>query len=114
MMLRPAIRYPDWCESSQERISMHDIIGVPWCREEDYNTFRGLFKDPNRLPLTWTEFSKATQEAERHYQDIGAIVERVDINLDAFAKWLASEGNRIDSDAHFRFTNRMAKQRHIS
>jgi hypothetical protein len=31
---------------------MSTIIGIPWCREEDYDAFRAILEDPNNLPLT--------------------------------------------------------------
>jgi hypothetical protein len=91
---------------------MADIIGIPWCREEDYDAFRTLFENPNNLPPAWADFAKAAEDAEDHYQKLGSVIERVEINLKDFSDWCAHHSDGINSRAHFRFADWVAKHRH--
>ncbi len=91
---------------------MSSIIGIPWCREEDYDAFRSLFEDFYDLAATWAQFAKTAEDAEPDYQQRGAIVERVYIDPDTFPKWCASQGRRVNASARHRFAWLVAQQRH--
>jgi hypothetical protein len=78
-------------------------IGIPWCREEDYDAFRAIFEDAHDLPLTWDEFARRAQDAEQHYQAQGQVVTRVYIDPRAFPQWCRSKRYRVNAQARARF-----------
>jgi hypothetical protein len=88
------------------------IVGVPWCREEDYDTFRNMVVDPDNLRPTWNEFVAVAEETEEFQKAEGRIVERVDIDPHAFQRWCQTHGCRIDTHAMRRFAYRIAVSRH--
>ncbi len=84
------------------------IIGIPWCREENYPTFVAIFEDRKDLPATWEEFAKAAQETEDHWKAQGSSTVRVYIDPHTFPAWCQSKGCRIDSKARNKFAFEIA------
>jgi hypothetical protein len=89
-----------------------NIVGIPWCREEDYDAFRRVFVDADNLPHTWTEFVAVAEEREEFQKAKRRIVERVYIDPRTFADWCRTHGHRIDTHALRRFAYRVAISRH--
>ncbi len=88
------------------------IVGVPWCRQEDYDAFRMMFEDRDNLPREWIKFAEIAEMSERHHKGQGDIVERVDIDPKEFWHWCAENGYRINRDARLEFAYREALRRH--
>lgn len=87
-------------------------IGIPWCRQEDYDAFRAIFEDRRDLPLAWNEFIQRAQHAEKFWQDQGRIVERVDIDPKIFPTWCAENGHGVNAYARTTFAYLIAVSRH--
>ena len=105
----PAFRYP---ESATNSGAKNMVIGIPWCREEDYDAFRAMFEDRDNLPLDWDKFVCIAQKAERLYRSQREIVERVYIDPNKFRLWCAENGLRVDRAARLEFAYRSAVARH--
>jgi hypothetical protein len=98
--------------TNQGERTVHSVIGIPWCREEDYDAFCAIFEDSKDLPATWAEFAKTAEDTEQHYIGGGAVVERVDIDPQTFPGWCTNHGYGVNASARHRFADRIAKQRH--
>ncbi len=83
-------------------------VGLPWCREEDYDAFVAIFEDANNLPKTWKEFVKRYERAEKEFQIAGQSVKRIYINPRTFPDWCARKGYRINAKARERFAAEIA------
>jgi hypothetical protein len=85
-------------------LNMKDFpIGIPCCREEDYNALRAICEDANDMPSTWHEFFNLAQKAENSFLENGQSAARVNINPDIFADWCAREGYRVESKARAKY-----------
>jgi|HubBroStandDraft_6_1064221.scaffolds.fasta_scaffold3717105_1 hypothetical protein len=89
-----------------------DIVAIPWCREKDYDAFRGMFVDPHNLKPTWEEFVALAEETEKFQKAQGCVVERVYIDPREFREWCQLHQCRIDSNALRRFAHEVAVSRH--
>ncbi|MGH7074496.1 MAG: hypothetical protein ACREFD_09895 [Stellaceae bacterium] len=78
-------------------------IGIPWCREEDYNTLLSISEDAHDMPRTWKRFTELVEEVEQEWQTQGRTVRRVYINPYAFPDWCKSKGYRVNAHARHRF-----------
>jgi hypothetical protein len=83
-------------------------VGLPWCREEDYSAFIGIFEDADDLPKTWKDFIKPYERAEKGFKEKGQLVVRVYINPRTFPEWCANKGYRINAKARERFAAEIA------
>ncbi len=83
-------------------------VGLPWCREEDYNAFLAILQDANDWPTTWDNFVARMEKAERSFQESGQTVRRININPRTFPIWCASKGYRIDANACHKFAAEIA------
>jgi len=83
-------------------------IGIPWCRQENYDAFLSIFEDREDLPLEWQGFAKTAEEAEQHYKAKGHFVVRVDIDPHTFPRWCQSKGYRVNARARARFARDVA------
>ena len=83
-------------------------VGLPWCREEDYDSFLAIFKDPNDLPKSWDNFVARMEKAERSYQDSGQLVRRIYINPRTFPIWCERNGHRVNPDTCYKFAAEIA------
>ena len=88
------------------------IVGVPWCRQEDYDAFYAMFEDRHNLPREWVEFVKIAEMSESLYKKNGEIVERVYVDPKKFHRWCAENGYRVDRDARLAFAIAEAIRRH--
>lgn len=88
------------------------VIGIPWCRQEDYVAFCTMFEDSNNLPQSWGEFAQAAEKAEQFYRAQGEIVERVYLDPKIFPNWCTENSLRVDRSARLEFAYRMAIARH--
>ena len=83
-------------------------VGIPWCREEDYDAFVAIFEDANELPLTRKEFIEPYEQVEKDFQVKGQAVKRVYIDPRTFPNWCAKEGRRVNTKARKRFAAEIA------
>ena len=83
-------------------------IGLPWCREEDYDAFVAIFEDSNDLPASWKQHIAPLEKAEQSFQASGQTVKRININPRTFPSWCASKGYRVDAKARQKFAAEMA------
>jgi hypothetical protein len=84
-------------------------IGIPICREHDYDAFRAIFEDAHNLPGTWQEFMEIAQEHEEFYKEQGNRVVRVYIDPHTFPDWCAQRGRRVDARARHAFAAQAAQ-----
>jgi hypothetical protein len=89
-----------------------DVVGIAWCRKEDYDAFCAIFEDAHDLPGTWHEFAKRLEKSEEHYRANGHIIERVDINPQIFPDWCIRKGYRVNAHARAQFAYEIAVARH--
>jgi hypothetical protein len=80
-------------------------VGIPWCREEDYDTFVAIFEDAKNLPPTWEGFANRAKEAQELYKSKGYPTLRVNINPRTFPVWCQSKGYRINAKARAQFAH---------
>ncbi len=83
-----------------------NIIGIPWCREEEYDAFRAIFEDAKDLPPDWKAFADAAQQAEEFHKQQGYIVKRVYIDPRTFPEWCQTQGYGVNAQARARFAER--------
>jgi hypothetical protein len=83
-------------------------IGLPWCREEDYDAFIAMFKNSEDLPGTWNEFIKPYEQAEKQFQAKGQTVKRIYINPRTFRDWCARKGYQVNAKSCERFAAEIA------
>jgi hypothetical protein len=84
------------------------IVGIPWCREEDYDAFVAIFEDAKDLPAAWQGFASAVEEAKEHYEAEGRSTIRVNIDPRTFSRWCESKGYRINAKARAQFAHDVA------
>jgi hypothetical protein len=84
------------------------VIGIPWCREEDYPAFVAIFEDRKDLPRTWQGFAEAAEKAEEHWKAQGSRTIRVYIDPRTFPVWCKVQGCRIDAQARHEFAREAA------
>jgi hypothetical protein len=84
------------------------VIGIPWCREEDYDAFVAIFVDAKDLPRTWQEFAEAAEESEKFHKEQGYVVKRIYIDLHTFPDCCRAQGYRVNANARARFADRTA------
>lgn len=80
-----------------------DIIILPDCREENYETLRRQLNDTSNLPRTWEEFRIALELREKEVRAEGGAVERVYIEPEAFAKWCDATSRRSNHAGMYQF-----------
>jgi len=78
-------------------------LGLPWCREEDYDAFLAICEDANELPPLWKDFVRTFERAENDFKSGGKAVRRIYINPRTFPQWCASKGYRINAEARQKF-----------
>jgi hypothetical protein len=83
-------------------------LGLPWCREEDYDAFRAIFEDANNLPTLWKQFITPLEKAEQAFQADGQSVKRIYINPLTFPGWCERKGYRINAKAREKFAAEIA------
>jgi hypothetical protein len=83
-------------------------IGIPWCREENYDAFVSIFEDRKNLPPLWQRFVKTAEEIEEFYKAKGHPTFRVNIDPRAFPRWCESKGHRINVRARAQFAYEVA------
>jgi hypothetical protein len=105
----PTHRYPERCQPNQGANAVENdpfasfIIGIDWCREEDYDAFLTVFEDANDLPRTWQRFAEMAEQAEQFWREQGRVVKRVYINPHTFREWCKVKGCRVDAHARRKF-----------
>ena len=75
------------------------VVGMAWFSAESYDRLRALFEDGDKLPVTYAQW---LVNADAGYQSLsasGVSVIKVDIDLDQFPKWCASQGHNINAEA---------------
>lgn len=83
-----------------------------WCRKEDYAALLAIFEDADRLPPTWEQWLKLSEEGERGFQAQGLTVERIYLDPVEFSDWCKSHNRRIDSDSRIGFAGWVAGNKH--
>lgn len=83
-------------------------IGLPWCREEDYDAFVPIFEDANNLPKTWKHFIAPSERAEQEFQAAGQAVKRIYINPRTFPDWCKRKGYLVNAKARHKFAAEIA------
>jgi len=86
-------------------------VGIPWCRQKDYDAFCAIFEDRRDLPVSWYEFVQRAHEAEKLQRAQGGVAERVFIDPNTFPNWCAENGYRANANARATFANRIATSR---
>jgi hypothetical protein len=85
-----------------------NVIGIPWCWEEEYDAFRAIFEDAKDLPGGWEVFADSAEQAEEFYKQQGYVVKRIYIDSRTFPDWCRSQGYRVNAQARARFADRTA------
>ena len=88
------------------------VVGIPWCRKEDYDALVAIFVDTHDLPRVWEEFIQIAEEAEKFQKAEGRVVERVYIDPHTFPNWCQMQGYRINAHARRMFAFQVAARRH--
>jgi hypothetical protein len=86
------------------------LIGIPWCREEDYGAYVALLEDANLLAPAWHDYAALLEEVEHDYQERGQFVRRVYIDPRTFAMWCERRGSRINTNAAHNFAAETVKE----
>lgn len=84
-------------------------VGIPVCRQHEYDAFRSIFVDAHSLPATWQEFMELMDESEQIHEDQGHRVIRVEINPRTFPDWCAQNSRRIDARARYDYARIIAQ-----
>jgi hypothetical protein len=74
-------------------------IGIPWCRQENYNAFRAMLEDGHHTPKTWERFVEITEKAEKDRQAKGNPIVRVEIDPRTFPGWCEFHGHRVNTQS---------------
>ena len=86
-------------------------IGIPWYRESDYLQLRSLFKDGDRLPLSYSDWLKAANHTYEQLTLSGSRVEKVVIKSTEFVSWCELNTHQLDAEARMSYASEIAAQR---
>lgn len=79
------------------------ITGIPWYRQEDFETLKSQFVDGKNLHKTWEDWRNACVTHVAKLERDGLIIERVIIDPIEFMAWCNDNAIAQNSSARGRF-----------
>lgn len=88
------------------------VAGLPWYTRKNWPALKAIFADADTLHDTFDEWRSSVAAVESQLRHEGFIVERVDIDPEAFPQWCKSQGLITDARARSTFAAEVARERH--
>lgn len=85
---------------------------LAWLGRADYQRFHTL--DPDGLPPRFQDWQRNAQAIEKQVKQRGAIVHRVEIDIDQFIGFCAAAGIEPNSQARARFAADIGRRRRMN
>lgn len=86
------------------------IGAIPWYRLESYDAARGIMKDKDKLPPTYSAWRMQAEQVEKQMRRAGRATVRAYIEPADFLAWCEIRGLDIDSKARNLFAAAVANE----
>ena len=79
------------------------VLGFAWYRPEQWSLLRALAADSDKLEQTHAEWLTAATKAMADLQKSGALVQKIDVDVQELARWCQNRGLVLDGSARATF-----------
>jgi hypothetical protein len=87
------------------------VLGVAWYGEHDWTRLRLLCSDPEEMDDSYAEWRAAAEKGIEDLRKLGQVVEKVDMDIDAFLRWCRLHGRKTDKAARAEFATYCLRER---
>ena len=75
------------------------VLGLAWYRPEQWSLLRALAADPDNLEQTHAEWLTAVTKAMKDFKKNGAVVKKIDVDVQELARWCQDRRLALDGSA---------------
>ena len=74
-------------------------VAIAWYRREQWPLLRAMSADTDKLEATYEEWEAFATKHVRDLEARGIRVHKIDVEVEALARWCEREGRPVDGDA---------------
>ena len=84
----------------------HSEVAMAWYRRDQWALLRAVATDGQSLEETYEAWFAFASKQVRDLEAKGFVVHKIEVEMDALARWCESEGRPVDGDARAEYARR--------